>query len=150
MIYCCRCCLNHLETPIVVFKNVILPKVLRKTLKYIADHSMLLVLLGVLTSPDAFSPTFPSHPMSLCIRFCFPGVEKPEAEKGRELPEDYVLPGASLPDLHEAEDAEHGSGHSGEPERPAAGPVQVPQRNERPAWLSYIQICHVLPQKLKP
>lgn len=59
--------------------------------------------------------------------FFFSGVEKPEAEKGRELPEDYVLPGASLPDVHQAEDAEHGPGHGGEPQRPAAGPVQVPQ-----------------------
>lgn len=84
------------------------------------------------------------------IWFCFSGVEEPEAEKGRKLPEDHVLPGASLPDVHAAEDAEHRPGHSREPQRPAAGPVQVPQRDERPARLSHLQICHVLPQKLKP
>lgn len=77
--------------------------------------------------------------------FGFSGVEEPEAETGRELPEDHVLPGASLPDVHTAEDAEHGPGDGGEPQRPAAGPVQVPQRDERPARLSHIQIRHVLP-----
>lgn len=55
------------------------------------------------------------------------GVEKPETEARRELPEDHVLPGAPLLDVHAAEDAEHGPGHGGEPQRPAAGPLQVPQ-----------------------
>lgn len=54
-------------------------------------------------------------------------MEEPEAEKRRELPEDHVLSSAPLPDLHEAEDAEHGSGHGREPQRSAARSIQVPQ-----------------------
>lgn len=45
-----------------------------------------------------------------------PGMEKPEAEKRWELPEDYVLSCSPLPNLHKAEDAEHGPGHGREPQ----------------------------------
>lgn len=57
----------------------------------------------------------------------FPGMDEPEAEKRSELPEDYVLSSAPLPDLYEAEDAEHGPGHSRESQRSAARPLQVSQ-----------------------
>lgn len=77
------------------------------------------------------------------------GVEEPQAEARRELPEDHVLPGAPLPDVHAAEDAEHRPGHCGEPQRPAAGPVQVSQRDEGPAGLPDLQVRHVLPEELK-
>lgn len=94
-------------------------------------------------SPPAGGPRVPTP----CP--CLPaGVEKPEAEARRELPEGDVLPGAPLPDLHEAEDAEHRPGHRGEPQRAAPGPLQVPQRDQRPAGLSDFQVRHVLPQKL--
>nr|XP_057916050.1 short transient receptor potential channel 1 isoform X4 [Doryrhamphus excisus] len=78
------------------------------------------------------------------------GVEEPQAEAGRELPEDHVLPGPPLPDVHAPEDAEHRPGHRGEPQRPATGPLQVPQRDEGPAGLPHLQICHVLPEELNP
>lgn len=77
------------------------------------------------------------------------GMEELEAEAWWELPEDHVLPGSPLPDLHAAEDAEHGPGHGGKPERPAAGPVQVSQRDARPPRLPDLQIRHVLPTELK-
>lgn len=59
-----------------------------------------------------FNQVFLSNVVLLWVtQFCFSGVEEPEAEKERELPEDHVLPGASLPDVHTPNDAEHGQGH---------------------------------------
>lgn len=77
------------------------------------------------------------------------GVEEPETEAWWELPEDHVLSSTSLPDLHEAEDAEHGSSHGGKSERPAPRPVQISQRDEGSAGLPDIQIRHVLPKELR-
>lgn len=45
---------------------------------------------------------------------CFEGVEKLETKERRELPEGDVLSGASLPDVHATEDAEHRPGDRGE------------------------------------
>lgn len=86
-------------------------------------------------------------PPSCCLP---PGVEEPEAKAGWELPEDHVLPGSPIPDLHKAEDAEHRPGHSGEPERSAPRFVQISQWDERPAGLQDLQVCHVLSKELKP
>lgn len=44
----------------------------------------------------------------------FKGVEKLETKERRELPEGDVLSGASLPDVHATEDAEHRPGDRGE------------------------------------
>lgn len=77
------------------------------------------------------------------------GVEKSEAEARWELPEDHVLPGSPLFNLHATEDAEHRPGYGRKPERPAPRPLQVPQRDARPARLPDLQICHVLSQELK-
>lgn len=77
-------------------------------------------------------------------------MEKSEAEERWELPEGDVLLSAPLLDFHETEDAEHGPGHCGEPQWTAAGLVKIPQRNERPAWLSNFQVCYVLSKKLRP
>lgn len=68
----------------------------------------------------------------------FSGMEEPQTEERWELSEDHVLSGASLPDVHTAEDAEHRSGHGGEPQRSASRPVQVSQRNERPSGLPHL------------
>lgn len=84
---------------------------------------------------------------SICL--FHPGVEEPEAEAGWELPEDHVLPGSPLPDVHAAEDAKHGPGHGGKSERPAPRPLQVSQRDEGPTRLPDLQIRHVLPEELK-
>lgn len=79
----------------------------------------------------------------------YPGVEELEAEAWRELPEDHVLSGSPLLDLHAAEDAEHRPGDGGKSERPAPRPLQVSQWDEGPARLPDLQICHVLPKELK-
>lgn len=75
-------------------------------------------------------------------------MEKSETKEGRELPEGDVLPGAPLPDVHAAEDAEHGPGHRGEPQRAAPGPVHVPERDKGLTRLPDFQVRHVLPEKL--
>lgn len=75
-------------------------------------------------------------------------MEKFETEARRELPESDVLPGAPLSDLHEAEDAEHGPGDCGEPERAAPRPVEIPKRNTGFAWLPDFEVRHVLSKKL--
>lgn len=77
------------------------------------------------------------------------GVEEPEAEARWELPEDHVLSGSPLPDLHTPEDAEHRPGHGGKSERPAPRSIQVSQRDAGPAGLPNIQIRHVLPKELR-
>lgn len=63
-------------------------------------------------------------------------MEKSEAEERWELPKGDVLLGPPLLDFHETEDAKHRSGHCGKPQWAAAGLVKIPERNERPAWLS--------------
>ena len=100
-------------------------------------------------SLSALARWLPAHVLNFLRRLLHPGVEEPEAEAGRELPEDHVLPGSPLPDVHAAEDAKHGPGHGGKSERPAPRPLQVSQRDEGPARLPDLQIRHVLPEELK-
>ena len=66
----------------------------------------------------------------------FEGMEKFETKERWELPKSDVLLGAPVPDLHEAEDAEHGSGDCGESERTSPRPVEIPKWNKGFAWLS--------------
>lgn len=67
---------------------------------------------------------------------CFEGVEKLEAKERWKLPESDVLPGAPLPDVYAAEDAEHRPGHCGESQWTAPRSVKIPKWNKRFAWLS--------------
>lgn len=78
----------------------------------------------------------------------YPGVEEPEAEAWWELPEDHVLSGPPLLNLHETKDAKHRPGHGGKSQWPTTGPVQVSQRDEGPARVPDVQIRHVLPKEL--
>lgn len=67
---------------------------------------------------------------------CFEGMEKSETKEGWELPKSDVLLGASLPDVHEAEDAKYRSGNRGKSKWTTPGSVKIPKWNKGFTWLS--------------